>query len=24
MHWETYLKLDPDSPWSEIARRHLK
>lgn len=23
-HWETYLKLDPDSPWSEIARRHLK
>jgi tetratricopeptide (TPR) repeat protein len=22
-HWETYLKLDPDSPWSEIARRHL-
>jgi tetratricopeptide (TPR) repeat protein len=23
-HWETYLKLDPDSPWSEIARRHLQ
>jgi tetratricopeptide (TPR) repeat protein len=23
-HWETYLKLDPDSPWAEIARRHLK
>ena len=22
-HWETYLKLDPDSPWAEIARRHL-
>lgn len=23
-HWETYLELDPNSPWSEIARRHLK
>jgi tetratricopeptide (TPR) repeat protein len=23
-HWETYLKLDPDSPWAEIARGHLK
>ena len=22
-HWETYLKLDPNSPWAEIARRHL-
>ena len=23
-HWETYLRLDPNSPWSEIARKHLK
>jgi tetratricopeptide (TPR) repeat protein len=22
-HWKTYLKLDPDSPWADIARRHL-
>ncbi len=22
-HWETYLKLDPESPWAEIARRYL-
>jgi tetratricopeptide (TPR) repeat protein len=22
-HWNTYLKLDPNSQWSEIARRHL-
>jgi tetratricopeptide (TPR) repeat protein len=23
-HWETYLKLDQDSQWAEIARRHLR
>jgi tetratricopeptide (TPR) repeat protein len=23
-HWEAYLKLDPGSPWAEIARRHLR
>lgn len=23
-HWETYLRLDPDGPWAEIARRHLR
>lgn len=23
-HWQTYLTLDPDSPWAEIARRHLQ
>ncbi|MET0385376.1 MAG: tetratricopeptide repeat protein [Polyangiales bacterium] len=23
-HWETYLKLDHDSQWAEIARRHLR
>lgn len=23
-HWQTYLELDPDSAWSEIARRHLR
>lgn len=23
-HWETYLKLDPDSPWADVARRHLR
>lgn len=23
-HWETYLALDPTSPWAEIARRHLQ
>lgn len=23
-HWQTYLALDPDSPWAEIARRHLQ
>lgn len=22
-HWTAYLELDPDSPWAEIARRHL-
>ncbi len=22
-HWRAYLKLDPDSEWAEIARRHL-
>jgi len=22
-HWQTYLTLDPSSPWAEIARRHL-
>jgi tetratricopeptide (TPR) repeat protein len=22
-HWHTYLKLDPHSPWAEVARRHL-
>lgn len=22
-HWETYLALDPEGPWAEIARRHL-
>lgn len=23
-HWEAYLRLDPDSQWAEIARRHLR
>lgn len=23
-HWEAYLKLDPESKWAEIARRHLR
>jgi len=23
LHWKTYLKLDPNSPWSEMARGHL-
>ena len=23
-HWEAYLKLDPESQWAEIARRHLR
>jgi Tfp pilus assembly protein PilF len=23
-HWRTYLRLDPESPWAEIARGHLK
>lgn len=23
-HFRTYLTLDPNSPWSEIARRHLR
>jgi tetratricopeptide (TPR) repeat protein len=23
-HWEQYLKLDPESQWAEIARRHLR
>jgi len=23
-HWQTYLALDPESPWAEIARRHLQ
>jgi tetratricopeptide (TPR) repeat protein len=23
-HWEAYVKLDPDSQWAEIARRHLR
>lgn len=22
-HWKTYLELDPQGPWAEIARRHL-
>jgi DNA-binding transcriptional MerR regulator len=22
-HWKAYLRLEPSSPWSEIARRHL-
>lgn len=22
-HWQAYVELDPDSPWAEIARRHL-
>jgi tetratricopeptide (TPR) repeat protein len=22
-HWHTYLRLDPNSPWAEVARRHL-
>ena len=22
-HWETYLRLDPQSSWAEIARRHM-
>ncbi|MFK7989182.1 MAG: tetratricopeptide repeat protein [Sandaracinaceae bacterium] len=22
-HWKTYLELDPDGPWSRIAREHL-
>lgn len=24
LHWEAYLKLDPESKWAEIARRHLR
>lgn len=23
-HWEAYLELDPESPWAEVARRHLQ
>ena len=23
-HWEAYLRLDPESKWAEIARRHLR
>lgn len=23
-HWRTYLELDPESPWADIARRHLE
>jgi DNA-binding transcriptional MerR regulator len=23
-HWRAYLELDPDTPWADIARRHLK
>lgn len=23
-HWKTYLELDPESAWAEIARRHLR
>lgn len=23
-HWETYLRLDPNSAWADIARTHLK
>jgi tetratricopeptide (TPR) repeat protein len=23
-HWEAYMQLDPDSPWAEIAARHLR
>ncbi len=23
-HWETYLTLDPQSPWAEVARREIK
>ncbi len=23
-HWEAYLTLDPNSPWAEIAERHLR
>jgi tetratricopeptide (TPR) repeat protein len=23
-HWEAYVKLDPESQWAEIARRHLR
>ena len=23
-HWEAYLRLDPESQWAEIARRHLR
>jgi DNA-binding transcriptional MerR regulator len=22
-HWQAYVRLEPNSPWSEIARRHL-
>jgi tetratricopeptide (TPR) repeat protein len=22
-HWEVYVRLDPQSPWAEIARQHL-
>ena len=22
-YWQRYLELDPDSPWSHVARRHL-
>ena len=23
-HWRTYLELDPDGPWAEIAEKHLR
>ena len=23
-HWQTYLQLEPQGPWAEVARRHLK
>lgn len=23
-HWEAYLRLEPNSPWAEVARRHLR
>jgi tetratricopeptide (TPR) repeat protein len=23
-HWKRYLALEPEGPWSEIARRHLE
>ncbi len=23
-HWKTYLELDPDGPWAEIAEKHLR
>jgi hypothetical protein len=22
-HWNTYLRLDPQGPWAEVAKRHL-
>jgi tetratricopeptide (TPR) repeat protein len=23
-HWQTYLQIEPDGAWAEVARRHLK
>ena len=23
-HWEAFLRLDPEGPWAEVARKHLE